>query len=61
MPIIGAVTPSFAMHQAREIWAMLTPFFFASSSILVNILGRRMAAGAGITHLLVSSGRKAIS
>ena len=34
VPMMGALTPSFAMHHAKEIWAMLTPFFFASSSIL---------------------------
>lgn len=30
------ITPSLPEHHARAIWAMLTPFFFASSSTLRN-------------------------
>ena len=34
VPMMGALTPGLAMIHASEICAMLTPFFFASSSIL---------------------------
>ena len=34
VPMMGALTPGFERIHAREICAMLTPFFFASSSIL---------------------------
>ena len=34
VPMMGAVTPGFDNIHASEIWAMLTPFFFAISSIL---------------------------
>ena len=34
VPMIGAVTPGFVSIHASEICAMLTLFFFASSSIL---------------------------
>ena len=34
VPMMGAVTPGFDNIHASEIWAMLTTFFFAISSIL---------------------------
>ena len=34
VPMMGALTPGFERIHASEICAMLTPFFFASSSIL---------------------------
>lgn len=37
VPTIGALTPGFAMHHANAICAMLTPFFLAISSTLLEI------------------------
>ena len=50
VPTIGAVTPGFARIHAIEICAMLTPFFFASSSTLPHACQRacvctRMSGG----------------
>lgn len=37
VPTIGAVTPSFARHHATAICAIVSPFFFASSSTLASM------------------------
>ena len=41
VPMIGAVTPGFVSIHASEICAMLTLFFFASSSILAVQLSEK--------------------
>ncbi len=43
VPMMGAVTPGLERIHAKEICAMLTPFFFAISSILRPGVSRRVS------------------
>ena len=61
VPMMGALTPGFVSIQASEICAMLTPFFFASSSILEIGPSAYVRGAVGSTYLDVSSPRKGMS